>query len=115
MTKRDFYTSVIAANISADITAHAQAELTALDDRNHKRSNSNAEKKAAEYAPLMQAAEKAIAGGKHFAAEIAGVLGVSTSKAVAILNKCVEGGTVKVHTEKVPKVGTRNYYELVTP
>jgi len=47
MTKREFYTAIVNANVSDEVTAFAQELITKLDETNAKRAAKVAEKKSA--------------------------------------------------------------------
>lgn len=115
MTKREYLQAVITMAVSAgkeDVAEMAKVELASLDRKNSK----------AKEARLKQAeAEKPLYDGflaycgshkKALASELASVLGVSTSKVVAIGAKLVESGAIKVDKVKITKVGERNAYSL---
>ena len=93
MTNREFYTAIIEASVSEDITAKAKEELAKLDVRNAKRSEAKATKNAEAFA------------------EIATAIDVSTAKVSPRCKALVESGKV-VEVDVKTKSGMRKGYYL---
>lgn len=119
MTNRDFYTKVIEADISAELTAHAEAEIAKLDKRNENRS-SKPNKKQLENEPIkVEIMEYLAEHGAAVSATIAAALSteervISTNKAVALCNQLVKEEKLVAEDVKIPKVGLRKQYSLAT-
>lgn len=117
MTNREFYTKVIEANISAELTAHAEAEIAKLDKRNENRS-SKPNKKQLENEPIkVEIMEYLAEHGAAVSAEIATALSteerpISTNKAVALCNQLVKEQKLVAEDVKIPKVGLRKQYAV---
>lgn len=93
MTNREFYNAVINANVSEEITSHAQDALVALDNRNEKRRNTlTKEQKANE--EIKAEILKGISLNFHTAKEIAEGLELSTQKVSALCRQLVESGAL---------------------
>lgn len=118
MTNREFYTQVIEAGISAELTAHAEAEIAKLDKRNENRS-SKPNKKQLENEPIKAEIMEFLAEhGGAVSAEIAAALStedrrISTNKVVALCGQLVKEEKLFVEDVKIPKVGVRKQYACV--
>lgn len=119
MTNREFYTKVIEAGISTELTAHAEAEIAKLDKRNENRS-SKPNKKQLENEPIKAEIVALLEDkGAMIASEIGSALTteereISTNKAVALCNQLVKEEKLVVEDVKIPKVGVRKQYSLAT-
>ena len=117
MTNREFYTKVIEAGISAELTAHAEAEIAKLDKRNENRS-SKPNKKQLENEPIKAEIVALLEDkGAMVASEIGSALTteereISTNKAVALCNQLVKEEKLVVEDVKIPKVGVRKQYAV---
>lgn len=115
MTNREFYTKVIEAGISAELTAHAKAEIAKLDKRNENRS-SKPNKKQLENEPIkVEIMEYLAEHGAAVSATIAAALSteerpISTNKVVALCNQLVKEEKLVAEDVKIPKVGLRKQY-----
>lgn len=117
MTNREFYTKVIEADISEELTAHAEAEIAKLDKRNENRS-SKPNKKQLENEPIkVEIMEYLAEHGAAVSATIAAALSteervISTNKAVALCNQLVKEEKLVAEDVKIPKVGLRKQYAV---
>lgn len=117
MTNREFYTQIMASDVSADLKAHAEAEIAKLDKRNATRS-SKPNKKQIENEPIkVEIIDLIKDNGAMIASEIASALStedrvISTNKAVALCNQLVKDEIFVVADVKIPKVGMRKQYSL---
>lgn len=113
MTKREFLNQVVAAQISEEMTAFAQAEIEKMDKTNS-RAMAKAEEKRAAKAPLREAV-LAVLGNEPLTREQivelipnAEELGIKATGIASLLKPLVEDGTVvkeKVKMEKSDKTG----------
>ena len=113
MTSRDFYSTLLSADLSAEVHEYAKAALDALDAKNNKRATAEKAKRAAENAPFIASLVDYM--GAHsvvIASEIASALGVSTSKATALAKSLVADGRATVKDYKVKGKGTVKGYSL---
>lgn len=114
MTNREFLNAVIgnSAN-SAEVIAHATAEIEKLDVRNAKRSNGNSAK-AKENAPIKAAILDFLADNPNsVASEIGTAIGYSTNKASALcVQLCGEGKVISTD-KKIKGKGKVKAYSLV--
>lgn len=99
MTQREFFTAVAEANVSEEITAYANAQVTKLDERNKAKKNETSARQSAN----KELAEKILTrmenGVTYTAAEIVGfgVDGVvSTQKATPLMKILAENGQVTI-------------------
>ena len=115
MTNREFFNAVInnSAN-SAEVIAHATAEIEKLDARNAKRSNGNSAK-AKENAPIKVAILEYLADNPNsVASEIGTALGYSTNKASALcVQLCGEGKVISTD-KKIKGKGKVKAYSLAS-
>ncbi len=113
MTNREFYTAIVNANVSDELTSYAQAALDKMDAANEKRRNTPS-KTAIENQPLVdEIVSNILTNEPKTASDIATVLGTSVQKASALLRGIVANGQAVVTDVKVPKKGTVKAYTLV--
>jgi len=118
MTQREFFTAVIAANFSDEMTAHATAEIAKLDKRNA--TPSKAEKEKAEQNNILKAQIVGVLsaldeGEAVSAAFVAETIGVSVQKASALLRQICEAGLATQGEAKVKGKGKVKVYAATTP
>lgn len=115
MTNREFFVAVVNANISDELTAHAQAAIEkldkALDARKNKVSPKDAEKAAAD-AAIRESIFAVVTDSVQTEADIAAAVGVTGPKARAELRKLVTEGRVVSTDVKVPGKGKMKGYAL---
>ena len=111
MTNREFFTAIINANINADITAHANAEVAKLDKKNAKRKSEGGIK--AENKPIADAILKALEGGTMISADLAKFVGQSTQKINGVAGEMVKIGLLTKSKVKVQNKGEVVAYTLV--
>lgn len=111
MTNRDFYTAVVNANISDEITAHASAAIEKMDAALEARKNKPS-KKATENAPILEALTNALTTEPKVAADLAAEVGITTQKASALLRQLTLDGVAVATDVKVPKKGKVKGYAL---
>jgi hypothetical protein len=115
MTNREFFAAVINANVSDEVTAHAQAAVAkldaALDARKNKVSPKEAEKAAAD-AVIRESIFAVVSEIVQTEADIAAAVGVTGPKARAELRKPVAEGRVVSTDVKVPGKGKCKGYLL---
>ena len=121
MTTRDFYTTIINADLTAiledemakSIKEHAEAGLRKLDETNEKRRNAPS-KKELENLPLMkQVVNEVLSFEPMTASDIGAALGISHNKATPIAKMAVDRGLAGVKDIKVPKKGMQKGYFLL--
>ena len=114
MTNREFFNAIINANVSDELTAHATAELEKLDARNKARS-SKPSKIQLENEPIKAHLLEILAVKPMTANEIHNTdPNLSSSKISTLCGQLAKEGKVSIQEIKVPKVGKRNQYSLVT-
>lgn len=106
MTNREFFNSIISANINDELTAFATEAVAKLDNRNAQRS-AKPSKTAVANAPIKQAIVDLVnAKNTHLlAAEIGTELGITTAKASALCRQLV--GEEVINTEEVKVKGRK--------
>ena len=103
MTNREFFNAIINANVNEELTAHATAELEKLDKRN------------AQNEPIKAHLLEILAVKPMTASEIHNTdPNLSSSKISTLCGQLAKEGKVSIQEIKVPKVGKRNQYSLVT-
>ena len=114
MTTREFYNSIISANINEELTAYAKDAIVKLDARNAKRA-ATPSKTAIANAPVKEAIVAFLSGQDCACttAEVATSVGISTHKASSLLTQLVGDGKIAKTEVKLPKVGKRMAYQMV--
>lgn len=113
MTQREFFTKVIEASISDDLTNKAWELRNNLDKRNAQKS-ATMTKTQKENEVLKAGMLKKLEKGKgYLAAEIGTIMGFSTSKATALAKQLVNEGKATVAEVKVTGKGTQKSYTLL--
>ena len=108
MTNRDFYTAVINANVSDELTVFATEAIAKLDARNAKRANTKSKTQIANE-PIIEVISKVLTDEPMLASKIAELCEISTQKASALVKK-VDG--VQSVDVKVKGKGTQKGYFL---
>ena len=112
MTNREFFNAIVKANINADITNHALAEIGKLDKKNAKRKATEGEIKV-ENKPIAEAILKALEGGSMLSANLAQAVGVTTQKVNGVAGEMVKLGLITKTKVKVKNKGELTAYALV--
>ena len=121
MTTRDFYTTIINADLTAiledemakSVKEYAEAGLHKLDATNEKRRNAPS-KKELENLPLMeQVVNEVLSFEPMTASDIGAAIGVNHNKATHIVKMAVTRGLAGVKDIKVPKKGMQKGYFLL--
>ena len=114
MTQREFLQRVIATATETEMVDKATELLNALDEKNSKRASKVATAKAEENAPLLAKLKEYMVGRNIvIASECSTMLGVSTSKASALLRKLVAEELATVKDVKITGKGTVKAYTLI--
>ena len=113
MTNREFYNAIVKANINADLTAHAEAEIAKLDKKNAKRKAEEGTIKT-ENRPIAEAILKALEGGSMLSANLAQAVGVTTQKVNGVAGEMVKLGMLDKFKVKVKNKGEQTAYALAT-
>lgn len=112
MTQREFFTKVIEANISEELTVKAQELVAGLDKRNAQKSATMSKTQKENEVLKGSMLEKLEKGKGYLAVEIASAMGFSTSKASALAKQLVAEGKATVEDVKVKGKGTQKMYTL---
>ena len=112
MTNREFLTAVINGTITADVTAHATAEIAKLDARNAKRKTAEGAIKE-ENKPLADAIATALANGTMTSPDLATAIGVTVQKTNGVAGEMVKLGMLTKSKVKVKGKGELTAYTLV--
>ena len=115
MTNREFFTAVINGTVTEEHISFAQNAIAKMDEVNEKRKNKTSPKdaeKAAADAALREQIMGVLTADLQIAADIAVLVGVSTSKCAAQLRKLVAEGRVTKGEVNVPKKGKTQAYAL---
>lgn len=114
MTNREFFSAIIKANVNDELTKHATAELEKLDARNAKRS-SKPSKTQLENEPIKARLLEILAVKPMTANEIHNIdPNLSSNKISTLCGQLAKEGKVSIQEIKVPKVGKRNQYSLIS-
>ena len=111
MTNREFYNAIVKANINADLTAHALAEIGKLDKKNAKRKATEGEIKA-DNKPIAEAILTVLANGSMISSDLAKVIGQSTQKTNGVAGEMVKLGMLTKTKVKVKNKGEVTAYAL---
>lgn len=116
MTNREFYTAITSNTITADVIAHAQAQLEKMDASNAKNRGSESKTYKANL-PLMAEVLEILSGGAMLTTEVATVMStenrpISTSKASGLLRTLEKEGKVVSTKVKVKGKGEQTQYAL---
>ena len=97
MTYREFYTTVINANLSEEMTTFAQHAIAIIDNKNSRRKEEGTPKQK-ENAALKEKIIEYINNNPqiHVSSEIAKQFEISTSKASALLSQLGTAGQIEV-------------------
>lgn len=113
MTYREFYNTVISANISEDSVNFAKEALAKLDSRNEKRKTTPT-KSQIENASIKAVIFDTVKGSPKMVASVIGEkVGISTQKASALCHQMVESGVMSVEDIKVKGKGALKAYSVV--
>lgn len=108
MTKREFFTAVIATVENADLKAFAECEIAKMDKANENKRAGKSSKVAESYAPYIESVKAILTDKPMLGTEIAERVGISKNKVPHLMS--LVGATVTEVT--VPKVGKRKAYSL---
>jgi DNA-binding MarR family transcriptional regulator len=113
MTKREFLTAIAGIEeISAELREFATAEITKMDEKN---ANRKPTKKQLENEAVSATIVEFLTGKEAMiASDIAAALELSTQKVTGLCGQLVKAGTLTKSEVKLPKVGTRVAYAVVT-
>ena len=111
MTNREFFTAIVSANINADLTAHALAEIGKLDKKNAKRKATEGEIKA-DNKPIAESILTALANGSMISSDLAKAIGQSTQKTNGVAGEMVKLGMLTKSKVKVKNKGEVTAYAL---
>ena len=111
MTNREFFNAVIKANVNADLTAHATAEIAKLDKKNAKRKATEGQVKE-ENKPIAEAIVKALADGRMLSVDLAKFIGQSSPKTNGVAGEMVKLGVLGKEKIKVKGKGEQTVYFL---
>ena len=113
MTQREFFTKVIEASISDDLTNKAWELRNNLDKRNAQKSATMTKTQKENEVLKAEMLKKLEKSKGYLAAEIGTVMGFSTSKATALAKQLVSEGKATVAEVKVTGKGTQKSYTLL--
>ena len=111
MTNREFYNAIVKADINADLTAHATAEIAKLDKKNAKRKATEGQVKE-ENKPIAEAIVKALANGRMLSVDLAKFIGQTSQKTNGVAGEMVKLGVLGKEKIKVKGKGEQTVYFL---
>lgn len=116
MTNREFFVAVSTNTITADVIAHAEAQLTKMDASNAKNRGTESKTYKANI-PLFAEVLALLEGGAMLTAEVASAMTseerpISTSKASGLLRTLEKEGKVVSTKVKVKGKGEQTQYSL---
>ena len=101
MTNREFYTAIVTANISEELTAFAQDAIAKLDKKNEDRKKTPSKTAIANEPIKAKILAFVTENPNALASEIAVACEVTTAKASALCTRMVADGTMKSEEVKV--------------
>lgn len=113
MTQREFFTKVIEANISEELTEKAKELVAGLDKRNAQKASTQTKTQKENEVLKAEMVDKLEKGKGYLAAEIGVIMGFSTSKASALASQLVKSGKATVADVKVKGKGTQKSYIIL--
>ena len=112
MTSREFLTAILAlADLPADLSAYAQAEIDKLNAKNEKRKTASGEIKE-ENKPIAEAILKTLANGQMLSTDLAVAIGQSVQKVNGVAGEMCKIGTLVKSKVKVKGKGEQTAYAL---
>jgi predicted transcriptional regulator len=115
MTNREFFKAIANNNITAEVIAKANEELTKLDARNEKRRNTETENDKANAEIAKDIIKFLSENGATLSADIAKALNLSTPKVNGVATNLINEGKLIATKVKVKGKGERTQYSLPTP
>ena len=113
MTNKQFFEAIITANMSEELTAHAQKMLDQLTKERAAAAKRVSSKRAEENAPIVEAILSHIK--EHpmaLTADIATAIGATTPKVSSLLTTLTNEGKVESSDVKIKGKGTRKAWTL---
>ena len=112
MTKREFLTSIANSDLATEIIEFAQTEIEKMDAKN---ANRKPTKKQLENEVVAATIVEFLVGKEPMVgADIASALDLTTQKVTGLCGSLVKAGKLTKSTVKLPKVGERVAYSVVT-
>ena len=111
-TNRQALTLIINGNLTDEVIAWAQGEITKLDKKNAKRKAAEGTIKE-ENKPIAEAILSALANGSMLSADLAKAIGQTTQKTNGVAGEMVKLGMLTKHKVKVKNKGEQTAYALV--
>lgn len=114
MTNKDFFSAIINANLSEEITGKAQAMLDQLTKERAAAAKRVNSKRAEENAPIVEAILAHLkANPMALTADIAAAIGATTPKVSSLLTTLTNEGKVESSDVKIKGKGTRKAWTLI--
>ena len=114
MTNREFFKAIANNNITAEVIAKANEELSKLDERNEKRRNAVTDNDKANAVIAEDIKSYLAKNGATLSADIAKALNLSTSKVNGVAKIMVDKDELVSAKVKIKGVGERTQYSLPT-
>jgi predicted transcriptional regulator len=112
MTKREFLTAIVNSELATEIVDFAVAEIEKMDAKN---ANRKPTKKQLENEAVAATIVEFLTGKEPMVgADIASALDLTTQKVTGLCGSLVKAGKLTKSTVKLPKVGERVAYSVVT-
>lgn len=114
MTYREFYTAIVSANISDEITEFAESAIAKLDKKNASRSNTLTKTQVENEKIKDEILSQMEEGKTYTCKEISEKHEISTQKTSALMRQLAQSGKVKVSEVKIKGSGIVKGYTIVT-
>ena len=115
MTNREFFEAIKNGTVNEEIITHATAEISKMDARNEKRATTPS-KTAVANEPLKAKILEFLTEKNEqiLTSAIGEAVGISTAKASALCKQLSEDGKIVSEEKKIPKVGKRMVWKIMT-
>ena len=113
MTNREFFEAVQNGTINADVQAYATAEIEKMNARNEKRATTPSKTAVANEPIKLKIIEFFTEKNEElFSFEVGEAVGISTSKATALLRQLADDGKIVGERVNVPTIGWRMVWKI---
>ena len=115
MTNREFFEAIQNGTMNEEVQEHATAEIDKMNARNKKRATTPSKTAIANEPIKLKIIEFLTEKNEQILTSVIGeAVGISTSKATALCKQLSEDGKIVGEHKKIPKIGTRIVWNIVT-
>jgi predicted transcriptional regulator len=115
MTNREFFEAIKNGIMNEEVQEHATAEIEKMNARNEKRATTPSKTAIANEPIKLKIIEFLTEKNEQILTSVIGeAVGISTAKASALCKQLSEDGKIAGEEVKVPKIGKRMVWNIVT-